>query len=105
MIYDGQAMKVNMRALIGKLNDTTRAALESAAGLCMARTNYSIEIEHLLLKFVDQHDNDFAKIARHFALDLAGHAASLQRSLEKLKSGNARTPTFSPMLMEMLIRA
>ena len=33
-------MNINLKALIGKLNDTTRGALEGAAGLCLARTHY-----------------------------------------------------------------
>ena len=33
-------MAVNLRALIGKLNHTTRSAVESAAGLCLSRTHY-----------------------------------------------------------------
>ena len=42
-------MGVNLKSLIGKLNDPARAALEAAAGLCLSRTHYDIEIEHLLL--------------------------------------------------------
>jgi len=34
-----QTMTVSLKALIGKLNDTTRTALEGAAGLCLSRTN------------------------------------------------------------------
>ena len=43
-------MPVNLRSLIGKLNDTTRNALEAAAGLCLSRTHYDVEVEHYLLK-------------------------------------------------------
>ena len=47
-------MSVNLKGLIGKLNDTTRGALEGAAGLCLARTHYDIEIEHVLMKLLDR---------------------------------------------------
>ena len=53
-------MSVNLRALIGKLNDTTRSALEAAAGLCLSRTHYDVEIEHFLMKLLDATDGDFA---------------------------------------------
>ncbi len=43
-------MSTNVRSLISKLNDATRSALEAAAGLCLSRTHYDIEIEHLLMK-------------------------------------------------------
>jgi len=39
-------MGVNLKQLIGKLNDVTRNALEGAAGLCLSRTHYNAEIEH-----------------------------------------------------------
>jgi len=46
-------MSVDLRSLISKLNDATRSTLEAAAGLCLARTHYDVEIEHFLLKLMD----------------------------------------------------
>ena len=37
-------MTANLKGLIGKLNDTTRNTLEAAAGFCLARTHYDIEV-------------------------------------------------------------
>lgn len=96
---------MNLRSLIGKLNETTRGALEAAAGLCLARTHYDIEIEHYLLKLMDVPDADFAAVLKHFGVDRARLAGELNRSLDKLKSGNARTPAFSPSLVDMLRQA
>src|SRR5215472_6529743 len=96
---------MNLKALIGKLNDTTRGALEGAAGLCLARTHYDVEIEHYLLKLMDAADSDFAVIMREFGVERARLAAELGRSLERLKTGNARTPAFSPSLVKMLSQA
>ena len=42
-------MGPNLKSLIGKLNDPARAALEGAAGLCLSRTHYDIEVEHYLM--------------------------------------------------------
>ena len=98
-------MTTNLRALIGKLNTTSRNALEAAAGLCLSRTHYDIEIEHFLMKLLDAADSDFLVIARHFSLDKSRLAAELTRSLDKLKSGNARTPTLSPSVLKMLREA
>ena len=39
-------MSVSLKSLIGKLNDTCRGALEAAAGLCLTRTHYDVDIEH-----------------------------------------------------------
>jgi len=98
-------MSVNLRSLIGKLNDTTRSTLEAAAGLCLSRTHYDIEIEHYLSKLLDAHNSDFAAIVKHFEINKSHLAAELTRSLDKLKSGNARTPALSPTVRQMLTEA
>ena len=98
-------MSVNLKGLIGKLNDTTRAALEGAAGLCLARTHYDIEIEHVLLKLLDASGSDAARIFHQFSVDTSRLQKELERSLDKLKSGNARTPAFSPSVLKLLTEA
>ncbi len=95
-------MNVNLRALIGKLNNETRSAVESAAGLCLSRTHYDVEIEHFLLKALDATDGDLSFALRHFGIDRSRLAGDLQRSLDKLRSGNARTPALSPTLVKVL---
>ena len=96
---------MNLKSLIGKLNDSTRGALEAAAGICLARTHYDIEVEHYLTKLLDSTDNDVAAIFKHFEIDTARLSGELARALDKLKTGNARTPALSPTLMRMLIEA
>src|SRR4051794_17926196 len=98
-------MGLNLKALIAKLNDQTRAALEGAAGLCLSRTHYDIEVEHFLSKLLDSSSNDFAAIIKHFEIDKSRLTTELTRSLDKLKSGNARTPAISPTVMKMLTSA
>ena len=98
-------MATNLRAVIGKLNPTSRNALEGAAGLCLSRTHYDVEVEHFLMKLLDASGADFALIARHFGIDKSRLAAELTRSLDKLKSGNARTPAISPSVLKMLREA
>ena len=95
-------MRLNDRSLIGKLNDSARAALEGAPGLCLSRTHYDVEIEHYLMKLLDASDGDFACILKHFGVDKSRLAAELTRSLDKLKTGNARTPALSPTVLKML---
>jgi type VI secretion system protein VasG len=98
-------MAVNLRSLIGKLNEPTRSALEAAAGLCLSRTHYDIEVEHYLMKLLDATGDDFAKILSHFEVDKSRLSGELTRSLDKLKSGNARTPALSPTLLKMMTEA
>ena len=98
-------MGLNLKALIAKLNDPARAALEGAAGLCLSRTHYDIEIEHFLTKLLDSTSGDFAAIIKHFEIDKSRLTAELARSLDQLKSGNARTPAISPTVLKMLTTA
>jgi type VI secretion system protein VasG len=98
-------MGLNLKALIAKLNDPSRAALEGAAGLCLSRTHYDIEVEHYLTKLLDSSSGDFAAIIKHFEIDKSRLTAELARSMDKLKSGNARTPAISPTVLKMLTTA
>jgi len=98
-------MSVNLKSLIGKLNDTVRGTLEGAAGLCLSRTHYDVEIEHFLVKLLDSSSGDLACILRHFEVDRTRLSGELARTLDKFKSGNARTPSLSPTVVKMLTEA
>src|ERR1700729_3341401 len=79
--------------------------MEASAGLCLARTHYDIEVEHFLLKLLDSSNNDAAAIFKHFELDTSRFSGELFRALDRLKSGNARTPALSPTLIKMMTEA
>ena len=98
-------MSVNLKSLIAKLNDTMRGAVQNAAGLCLSRTHYDVEIEHFLTKLLDSTGDDLACILRYFEIDRTRLSGELARSLDKLKSGNARNPALSPSLVKMLTEA
>jgi type VI secretion system protein VasG len=98
-------MNVNLKSLIEKLTPSARNALEAAAGLCVTRTHYDVEVEHYLTKLLDDGPGDFEKIRRRFGVDDSRLTADLTRSLDALKSGNARTPAFSPTIVKMLSAA
>jgi len=98
-------MNMNLKGLIGKLNDSTRGALEAAAGLCLSRTHYDIEVEHYLTKLLDSSSNDLAAILKHFGVEASRFSGELARALDRLKSGNARTPALSPTLIKMMTEA
>lgn len=98
-------MAVNLKSLIGRLNDTTRNALEAAAGLCLSRTNYDVDLEHLLLKLVEVADTDIARIIRRYEIDASRLTKDLTRSLDLLKTGNSRTPALSPRIPRLVENA
>jgi type VI secretion system protein VasG len=98
-------MSLNLKSLIGKLDEATRSALEGSAGLCLSRTHYDIEVEHFLLKAMESSDNDVAFILKQYGVDKSRLTTELERSLNRLKTGNARSPAFSPQLVKMLTEA
>lgn len=98
-------MNINLKSLIVRLNHSTRGALEAAAGLCLSRTHYDVEIEHFLLKLLDMPGGDVPILLKNFGVDRSRVTADLMRSLDKLKSGNARTPAISPALLRAITEA
>ena len=88
-------MNVNLKSLVDRLNDVSRGALEGAAGLCLSRTNYDVEIEHIIAKLLEQDDTDLHKIAAHFEVNLDRLTKDVSVALDRLKSGNSRTPGLS----------
>src|SRR3712207_9054613 len=69
--------------LFRSLNPATRAALDAAAGLCVSRTHYDVEIEHFLTKALDATDGDLAQILKHFGVNRTRLADDLARSLDR----------------------
>lgn len=95
-------MNVNLKSLVGRLNDVTRNALEGAAGLCLSRTNYDVEIEHILAKLLEQDDTDLHKIAAHFEVNIDRLTKDVSVALDRLKSGNSRTPGLSDRIPQWI---
>ncbi len=95
-------MAVNLSALVARLDPICKTAMEAAAGLCMARSHYDVEIEHLLLKLLDTPDTDLSHILKHFGVAPSALERELERTLNSLKSGNNRTPALSAQLPALL---
>ena len=92
---------VNLKQLVGKLNDTCRRSLEGAAGLCLSRTNYNVEIEHWLLKLLEIPNTDLAALLRYFEIDTSRLAADLTSVVDRFKTGNSRPPALNQNLVDM----
>jgi type VI secretion system protein VasG len=96
------SMNVNLKSLVGRLNDTCRGALEGAAGLCLSRTNYDVEIEHLLAKILEEEDTDLHKICRHYEVNVDRLSKDVNSALDRLKTGNNRNPGLSPRIPKLI---
>ena len=97
--------QINLKELVGKLNDTCRAALESAAGLCLSRTNYNIEIEHWLLKLLENDRAEFTIACKASGVDVSRLASDLTNAIDKFKTGNGRPPALSPNVVDLIREA
>ncbi len=98
-------MITSLKPLVARLDDLARGAMEGAAGMCVSRTNYEIEIEHFLSKALEYENGDLALIASYYGANRQRLALDLQNSIDRLKTGNARGPVFSPPLIKMFSEA
>ena len=96
---------IDLKQLVGRLNDVCKRTLETAAGLTLSRTHYNVEIEHWLVALADRADADVVAILRHYEIDLGRLAIDINRALEKMKTGNGRAPSLSPDIVELVKQA
>ncbi|MCP4699198.1 MAG: type VI secretion system ATPase TssH [Gammaproteobacteria bacterium] len=94
-------LNIDLKSLFKRLNAYCTRAMEGAAGLCVARGNYEINIEHMLLMLLEDPDRDLQLILRHYEIDPARLEKSLQHIMEADKTGNPGKPVFSPLLIEL----
>lgn len=93
---------LQLKSLVNKLNDPTRRALESAAGLCLSRTHFHVEIEHWLLKMLEASDGDLPLLLRHFDIDAGRFQTVAEGVLDKMRTGNGRSPGLSNPTVELI---
>ena len=98
-------MITNLKSLIDRLNSTCRSAMEGAAGLCLSNTHYEVDIEHVLLKILEQSNTDLHCILQHFEINPSNVQHDLTDAIEGLKRGNTRTPVLSPHLPKLYEQA
>lgn len=98
-------INVELKPLLQRFNAYCKKSLETAAGLCVSRTNYEVSIEHVLLAMIDDTERDFQTILRHYGVEPGAVKRALTRDVESLKTGNAGRPVFSPLLMEWFSNA
>jgi len=61
-----------------------------------------VEIEHLLLKLMEAADSDLARILRQYEIDPSRLSKDITRALDRLKTGNSRTPALSPRIPQLV---
>jgi type VI secretion system protein VasG len=98
-------MSINLKTLISKLNETTRTAATRAASICVGLGQYEVDIEHLFLALLEQPKCDFVLIALKCGINVAALEADFRAEIGRFKTGNSRTPVFSPYLPTLFEQA
>jgi type VI secretion system protein VasG len=96
---------LDIRSLVGKLDEQCRRALEAAAGFTLSRSHYNVEVEHWLMKLLDIGDSDLVACLKHYEIDLGRFGAELTRVLDRLKTGNTRAPALAPQIVTLIREA
>jgi len=93
---------IDLKLLVNRLNETSRRALEAAAGTTLSRTHYNVEIEHWLLRLLEHPRSDAELIARHFEIPVDRLSTELTAALDRMTTGNGRAPSLSPDLVGLV---
>ncbi|MCA9065046.1 MAG: AAA family ATPase, partial [Planctomycetaceae bacterium] len=96
---------LNLKSLVGKLNTTCTRSLEAAAGLCLSRSNYNVEIEHWLSKLLEGTRTDIHCILKFAGIDAAKLAADVTRAIDRLRTGNSSQPLLSQHIVDLVREA
>ena len=95
-------MLVDPKSIIKRLTKNVTSALEAGVVQCVNARHYEVTLEHVLLALLDDADSDLAFIVSHYDLNASQLRATLQRSLDDLRTGNAGKPVFSPTMLEAM---
>jgi type VI secretion system protein VasG len=96
----------DLETIVGTLNPVCRTALEEAASLCVSQTHYNVELEHLLIKLLEQGPGtDVHRILKNFEIEPTDVIQELTAATEDFKRGNSRTPSMSPQIVSAIQEA
>ncbi|GAA0560435.1 type VI secretion system ATPase TssH [Halomonas salifodinae] len=95
-------LRVELPALIGRLNAIARQGLEQAAALCAEQQAPEVTAGHLLQALIDQPLCDLRCLLEAEAIDAAQLRARLAEEGRPVQDLQVTTPSFSPLLVELL---
>ena len=90
-------IRVELPALIGRLNDMSRQALEASAALCISRQGAEITPAHLLFKLLETPFSDVRQILEHTGLEHQQLQPLVGDSLNGESQSAEPYPSFSPL--------
>ncbi|WP_299594497.1 type VI secretion system ATPase TssH [uncultured Microbulbifer sp.] len=93
-------INLDLKRLIDTMTPPMRDSLEGAAGLCLAQNQYNVELEHWLLKLLDQSDTDLFHLLEKHEVNPSNFAKQLATAIAGFKSGSSRPAALSPTIVE-----
>ncbi len=98
-------IKVDLAALIGRLNTFCRHSLEEASSLCISHHDPEVTVAHLLYKLIENPYSDVRTILDKANLDSEELKQYLSASFGINDSLTDQYPSFSPLLIDALQEA
>jgi type VI secretion system protein VasG len=98
-------VQVDLKKLFDKLSPVCSKSLELGVALCVTRTNYNVELEQWWFCLADRTDSDFVRLLESFQIDVSRVKADLTKSLDRLRTGNAKSPGLSPEIVDLATEA
>jgi len=95
-------IRVELPALIGRLNEICRQGMESSAALCISRQGAEITPAHLLFTLLETPFSDVRQILKHADIDYQQLQPLVGDSLRGERQTAEPYPSFSPLLIELL---
>ncbi len=93
-------ININLKSLVDKMSPYMRDSLEGAAGLCLAHSQYNVELEHWLLKLLDISDTDFVTLLEKHGVNPGSVAKQLAGTISRFRSGSSRPAALAPSIVE-----
>ncbi|WP_288129079.1 type VI secretion system ATPase TssH [Microbulbifer sp.] len=93
-------INIDLKRLVDTMTPHMRDSLEGAAGLCLSQSQYNVELEHWLLKLLDQSDTDLYHLLEKHDANPANFAKQLATSIARFKTGSSRPAALSPTIVE-----
>ncbi|WP_420995086.1 type VI secretion system ATPase TssH [Cupriavidus sp. 30B13] len=98
-------IRIELSALIDRLNPICRQALEEAASLCIGQRGAEVTVPHLLFKLLDQPLADMRLLMKRARLETDAVRQALSTAFPAQDDAPGQYPAFSPLLVELLQEA
>lgn len=95
-------MEIPLKSLLGKLNSLTKGNLEAAIHLCMSKRQSVVELEHWLIKLLEQDSSAICLMLEYFKIDHADLLKKLYYLQYQVKGEHSAVPSLAKSLVETI---